>query len=485
MEINFTLVFAIVGIYFFAVLGSLLWSRLKETGSIMPGVEEFFLAKRSLPTPVLVFTYIGSLFSAFTVVGVPGAIYTHGISTYVYLTISVLIGIFVISKLAVKIRQYAQEHDVVSPIGLLRRSYNSTALGVIATLLLVLFLSPYLSLQLVGLGKLLEVVSHGEIDYVTGVGGVLLIVLVYVLFGGMRAVAYTDVVQTIVIFIGMFLGMFLLVSHYWGGLPELFAAVKEVSPQHLEMNGATGYYTPEMTASLLMYMTGIFFLPHLITRFMMAKDDKQVKTIIRITYLMPAISYLPGLLFGLMAVVLHPDLASSNLVGGMIFNDLTALGVLGGIAAMMLLIGVLGASMSTADSILLSISQLVTRDVVRPFVEISRKKQVLLARGVMVLLLGFAFVIGMEPPQLMIDLAFYAAKGAGLFIPLYFGVWWSRRNSAGAILGVSVGAVILLYLGLNNITPMGFDGSVWAWLASGGIFFISGYVLPKRHRVSE
>jgi SSS family solute:Na+ symporter len=372
---------------------------------------------------------------------------------------------------APKLRQYAEEFDLLSPIGILRHSYGSVFLGVLVTFIFIGFLSPYLSLQLVGLGKLLEVISDGAISYTMGVGGVLCVVLIYVLFGGMRAVAYTDAVQAVLIFVGMAVACFLLLHSYWDGFGHFVSELQAKNLEHLTLPGPQHFYTDITFANYVIFTMGIFFLPHLITRFMMAKNDEQVRRTIASTALVTCFAYIPGLLFGLMAVLLHPGLEQSNVVGGLIFNDLAALGVLGSLAAMMLLIGVLGASMSTADSILLSIAQMVTRDVVRPIWGIGKKAQVYLARGVMFLLLILAFWMGMEPPRLMIDLALYSAKGAGILIPLYLAIRWKKRSAIAAILAVMVATPTLLYLGLNKIAPLGIDGSIWAWFVSYAIFY--------------
>lgn len=475
MEQYFWWVFGIVAVYFFAILGSIVYSRVKETGSMMPGVEEFFLAKRSLPLPVLVLTFVGSLFSAWTVVGMPGMIHTHGVAGPLFVMGAVTLGPIVFWKLLPKIRQYAAENKVVSPIGLLRRKYNSTVLGVIGALIFVVFLSPYLSLQLVGLGKLLEVISNGEISYVVGVGSMMVVILAYVLIGGMRAVAYTDTVQAITILIAVIGGATLIIGHHWGSVGAMIAELEKVSPAHLSLPGPQDFFKPLMFMSYVMFSISLMLWPHMVTRCMMARSDKEVKSLMVGQVVFGVLSYIPVTLIGLSLVLLYPEMVSNN-AGGTIFNELSTIGMAGVIMAILMLIGVLGASMSTADSLLLTIAQMITRDTVRPFVEISRPKQVLFAKMVMTIVLLLAFLVGVNPPELMIELGLYASKGAGLFIPLYLGMWWARRTVIGAVGCLVIGAIVLLVFGMNNLNPMGIHGTIWAYVIAWGFYIACGYI---------
>lgn len=85
MEINGFWLLSLISAYFLVLLGGVVKSRYSKTGKILPSAEEFFLANNSLSTPVLVATFIGTIFSAFTVVGVPSAVYANGLGNYIWL----------------------------------------------------------------------------------------------------------------------------------------------------------------------------------------------------------------------------------------------------------------------------------------------------------------------------------------------------------------------------------------------------------------
>ena len=276
---NIWLLLGLVALYFLGVLVVLLWSRFRSTGTILPGAEEFFLARRNLPVYVLMLSYVGTLYSAFTVVGVPGAVFTHGIAMPAAIAFSIMMGAVGVICIGYKFRDYAEEHGLLSPVEVLRHAYKSRWLGLFIGVITIGLLVPYLSLQLVGLGKLLEGLSDGSVGYLTGVGFIMGVVSIYALLGGMRAIAYTDFIQAILIFIGMFVAVALFLETYMGGIGELFKQIVANKPEYVTLPGAKGAYTPKFFFSMCMIFSFILIQPHFMTRIMMCKAKSQVKLI--------------------------------------------------------------------------------------------------------------------------------------------------------------------------------------------------------------
>lgn len=479
---NIQFLLGLVGSYFLLVLGVMVWARVKKTGKIMPSAEEFFLAGRCLPTPVLIATFVGTLFSAFTVVGLPGSVYAHGVAGagFVFLTLLVMAGIMCLW--AFPFRQYALKHKVMSPVEVLSHAYKSPFLGVLIVVLTLFFLSPYLSLQLVGLGKLLEGLSGGEIGYVDGVGFVALVILCYLLVGGMRAVAFTDFVQTIAIFIGIVGGVSVFVHMNWGTLSALFADVLASSPEHLSTPGPSGYFGGAMFTSYVLFYSALVFTPQVSTRVIMAKDNRQIKWLIVALCIAPFLAYTPGMLFGLGGAVLYPNLAESNQLAGRIFADLAVVGGVGATMAGLMIIGTIAASMSTADSLLISMGQMTARDVVRPFYAISHFWQVMLARGVMILALGCAFIIGLNPPSVMIELATYMVVGYAALVPTFLGFRWPWRSKVGAFSSITAGMAALALCLFYGWRPFGLHEGLVVLVSASAVYVLWGWLFVKKQQ---
>jgi len=441
---HFTIILGLTACYFAVILGFVLYARVKSSGNILPGLNEFFLAGKNLSPLVLTFTYMGSLMSTFTVIGMPGLVYTHGIGGTLFFALLIGIGLSLFYYVGKKLRRATEGKRIFSPIEVISLSYNSRKLGFFIAIIFAIFLMPYISLQLVGVGAFINAYTDGAINYTVGVGSMMLIVFIYLFLGGMRAVAYTDFVQISASLIGLTLGLFLFMQHFDLSFFSLFEKVRAVSPDHLSLPGPKGAYTWPFLLTLSIVTAGILIQPHLLTRAMIAKDDHQFNFMMIGTVMGYILAALLGLYFGLNALLVYGADLKPNFMMGHVFKQLGTLGIFGLIISALMLMGALGAAMSTADSLLISIGQITTRDMVRPFFNITPKRQVILSKGIMIGVLIAAFIVGLKPPQFMTDLAVYSAAGSALMLPTILSFTWKRRSTLAAFLSISIGLVALI-----------------------------------------
>jgi SSS family solute:Na+ symporter len=143
------------------------------------------------------------------------------------------------------------------------------------------------------------------------------------------------------------------------------------------------------------------------------------------------------------------------------------------------LIGVISASMSTADSLLIAIGQLFIRDIARPYIKLTPEKQVKLAKLLMIVVLGIAFLLGIKPPPVMIDLASYSFMGTSILAPVILASLSEKwRNKTAAFLAVLLGEGAFITFMVMGIKPFGFHAS-FAALAISSVIVILGYMAKK------
>lgn len=457
--IDFRIIFFLVGAYFAIILGCVLYSRIKETNTIVPGLNEFFLAGKSLHPLVLAFTYVGSLFSTFSIIGMPGLAYAHGISGPGFVFIATALGCLSILVIGKKLRKYSANKRIFSPIEIFSEKYNSRRLGLYMALIFTIFLMPYISLQLVGIGKFLESYTDGQIGYTLGVGSMMVVVLVYLFLGGMRAVAYTDFVQTSAIFLGLIFGLGYFLYANGLSLSDVITKINDISPKHFSLEGPKGFYTWPMFVTSIIALLGVFFQPHLLTRTMMASSNRDIKIIVIATLIGVCMTTSLAFFFGATGQIIYGPDVSPNLMMGHIFKDMGGIGLIGLLLSGLMLMGALGAAMSTADSVLISIGQITTRDAIRPFFKMTPKRQILLSKAVMLIILSLAFFTGLNPPQFMTDLALYSTAGCGILMPTILAWNWRKRSLIAAYVSITAGLVALLiaiiYKFSNGVDPFG------------------------------
>lgn len=481
MADSFHILLFVTGLYCLTILGAVLFSRYKKTGSILPGIDEFFLASRSLSPLVMIGTFVGTVFSAFFAIGFPGLVYTHGIGGIGFIIIADVMGVFLIMTYYKSLRAYAQENNLYSPIECLSKAYNNKIVGLLAAIVMIVFLCPFISIQLVGIGKFIEGITDGNINYFNGVGVMTIVVAVYLVFGGMRAVAYTDIVQSVAIFLGIFCGTFFVVYKYWGGISVFFNDALAHYPQHLSLPGPLGVHDFNMFVSMSVFSIALFFMPQLLVRGIMAKSDRHLN-IMGLGFLAAVtLAVVPGIFVGLIGVLQNGTDAESNQIVGIVFSHVKDAGMMGAFFTGLLLIGVFGASMSTADSFLLSVGQLFTRDVISPFKTVSAQSEVFLCRLIMVVILASAFFIGLNPPQLMADLAVYSIAGATALVPTYLGYQWHRRSSTASIVSIVLGTLTLAALVITKTKLFGLHEGFISLLVASVSYIGMCYVVNTRH----
>ncbi len=439
---DFRLIIGLVGLYFMLILGMVVYGRIKSTKSFLPGLNEFFLAGKNLSPLVLTFTCAGSLFSTFSVLAYPSLFYVHGLSASL-ITIYLLPALPMLYYVGKKLRAYAADRRIFSPVEVVSYTYNSRRLGLFIALIFAVFLMPYISMQLVGIGAFIEAYTDGQITYAVGVGSMMVIVLLYLFLGGMRVVAYTDFIQLAAIMIGLLFGLVYLLHHYDLSVFSIFKSIKETSPDHLWVPGPKGAYTYPAIITTGLIVLGIFFQPHVLTRTMMAKNDRDIRFMV-IGIAIGAFLILGfAVVYGLMTHLVYGPGLEPNFMMGHIFETMAGFGLGGLIISTLMVMGALGAAMSTADSLLLAVGQVCTRDMVRPFFTIARNKQVLLSKFIMFVLLLAAFFTGLKPPKFMMDLALYSAAGCAVMIPTILFLDWRRRSLLAAYLSIIIGLASL------------------------------------------
>lgn len=126
----------------------------------------YYLADRTVGPVIAALTMAATLMSAFILVGATGFFYTHGIGSWAYIAIGDIILVMMVPIFGYKLWKLSKKFGYVTPLEFLSSRYENKAVAFIAAIITIIFLMPYMSLQLVGFGKLLSSATSGELLYV-------------------------------------------------------------------------------------------------------------------------------------------------------------------------------------------------------------------------------------------------------------------------------------------------------------------------------
>ena len=265
----------------------------------------------------------------------------------------------------------AKKYNYITPTDYLQHRFNSNWINILATLILVIVLSNYLLAQLMAMGRAMQGLSTSDPDmaYRQGVILLTLIMVVYGTLGGIRAVAWTDVIQGVVLMIGFSLLLFMLYKHF--GPLSVATNIIQQSPDAAKVTVPDANRLREWLSYIIIIGLGSTLYPQSIQRIYAARSEKVLRQGLALMAFAPLFTSLIAVVTGIYAIAYIPGLEGneSDQVLGIILSMVQQNSILGYWLVVILYAAILAAMMSTADSALLSISSMLSKDIYGRFVD--------------------------------------------------------------------------------------------------------------------
>lgn len=457
--------FLIIFAYLVLLLGITVFnSRRKQQKN---NAEGFFLAGRGVSSVLLPLTMVASVMSTFAFLGAPGMYYTHGIS-YMAIVLSQVWVAFMIIYFGNKIRKLAKKNGYLSMGDYLQDRYDSPYLKILASLIAVLMTMVFLAMQYVGNARALSVVTGNLISYETAILVAVIFSLLYVLIGGAGGIVVLDAIQAIILTVGVVLAAWCALKPV-GGIPALFTSIAESSPELLSRPGAQGTYTNKYwIMQFIVLPFGIWLCPHVWSKSLMAKDSKALaRSAISIPVSMVVVYGLAALFTGLSGHLLlnASEVGAADNVLPLLMTRYSSW-----LMAALIMAAAMAAGLSTINAMLLVSSQIVSQDLVLfgRKKKISDKQNMLLSKAIIFIMAAICGIIALRPPQALVQVVQDVAyTGLAQLTPVFIaGLYWKGARKEGAAVGTTVGIVILFATRILNVSPLGWPGFMWAFVAN-------------------
>ncbi|XOB62913.1 cation acetate symporter [Campylobacterota bacterium DY0563] len=400
----------------------------------------------------------GDYMSAASFLGISGLVYLKGYDGLVY-AVGFLVGWPVILFLmAEKLRNLGKfTFADIAAYRLGQKEIRTlAAFGSLAVVTL------YLIAQMVGSGKLIQVLFGLEYEYAVILVGIMMII--YVTFGGMLATTWVQIIKAILLLSGVSFMGFMVMSHFGFSFEALATKAVETHKDGQAIMEPGGLVSDPVSAiSLgLALMLGTAGLPHVLMRFFTVGNAKEARKSVVYATGFIGYFYLVIAIIGLGAIVfLNSPEGSQYFVDGKLFggNNMAAihlshivggnvfLGFISAVAFATILAVVSGLTLAGASAISHDIYASVINTNASEEQEIKISKISVIIIGIIGVLLGIAFE--QQNIAFMVGLAFAIAASANFPI-LFLSIYWSRLTTRGAVIGGFIGlltAVILVILG--------------------------------------
>jgi SSS family solute:Na+ symporter len=429
-----------LGIYFVGMLLIGFYAFKKSTND----VSGYMLGGRGLGPAVTALSAGASDMSGWMLMGLPGAMYTTGLSS-MWIAVGLSIGAYLNYILvAPRLRTYTEvANDSITIPDYFENRFKDTSrmLRFVSAIVIVIFFTLYTSAGLVSGGLLFE--SAFKTDYLFGMLLTAGVVMVYTLFGGFLAVSLTDFVQGIIMFLALILVPIVAFMEL-GGVGPAFDVVREIEPTYMDIFKGTSVIG---IIGFLAWGLGYFGQPHIIVRFMAISSIKELKPARRIGMGWMIISIIGAMLTGLVGIAYINQTGASLADPETIFIKFSQV-LFHPFITGFLLAAILAAIMSTISSQLLVTASALTEDFYKTFFKrnASDKELVLIGRLSVLLVAIVGVLLSLEPSDTILSLVGYAWAGFGsAFGPaVLLSLYWKRMTKWGALAGMVVGAVTVL-----------------------------------------
>jgi len=429
-------IITVLVVYLLILLAIGLWG-----GRESKTVSGYFVADKKLPSWVIAFSSNSTGESAWLLLGLTGMGYAVGAHAF-WIILGEVLGIALAWTLVARpFKAYTDRFDSITVPDYLESRFRDKAhiIRWISVVIILSMVTAYTAAQLTASGKAFG--SFLGTSYSTGVLIGAAVILYYTTVGGFKAVAYSDLLQGVLMF-ACLVTLPIVAIPAGGGWTEVMGALHAEDPALLRPMGSLGLTLPGVISAAGFVGIGLAFLgaPQLLTRFIAARDQKQIVEGGFIAVLCVIGFDVGAVLSGMAGRVLFPGLLDPETVlPGMSASLFPA------IFTGIFLVVVLAAIMSTVDSLLILASSAVVRDIVQKVFNPKWSERRLSVYGKLttVVIGAGAVVMALAEVRMVFWFVLFAWSGlACAFTPVVLcSLFWKGTTRAGAITGMIGGFV--------------------------------------------
>lgn len=439
---------AIILAYFASMIFLGLYSSKKQRG-----VDDYYVGGRSMGALKIGALWMAGWIGGSSVIGTSSNAYSLGITGIWY--VAAIAGgciVFAFTMSAPIKRISSKLHNITLPELITSRYDRKT--GIMCSITTILAMVGYTAAQFVAGSSILNVLTGWDLGVCYVISAV--VIVFYVSTGGLLAVTYTDIVQMVLLILGVVILGVPTVSSLIRSEGLSFASLPE---SYFDL-GSWGWGT--IIALALSTVLSFFTSMDSYTRCIASKDMKSARlgtiyAAIAVLVIAGASTYL-----GMAGKLLMPDLESSNNVLAMLIVNVLPHGLKG-----LILVGILCAIMSTADISVLTASASLTKDIYQKYINKNADEKKLMHIGFLcsVLVGAAGALFGWFNQDIMnLLLITFTINSAGLFLPCVCAFFWKKSCAAGSFVSMVAATVIAViwYIGgkVSSLPIFGID-AIW------------------------
>lgn len=417
------------GLYLAALVYATLHSRRRTQSA-----DDYVLAGSNVGLFLGFLTFSATVFSTFTLMGMPDFFRTHGVGAWIFLAVSDGAVAFLMLWFGYRIRRRVAERGFKGVAGLLSASYGRRWGGYVYFAGVFLFLVPYVAIQIRGIGIFLNAVFPQALPAWGWATLIVVVMLIYSEIGGLKAIIYSDVMQGVLLMTVTWIIAIGCVQSF-GGVATMFEEVRQADEALLSTPGPQGLFTVQfLIASFLAIMFLPVTQPQLTARIVIMRNTRSMHQMAVAFGVFAMLVIMATIPIGMYGAVRYAGVPTSEFLAEVLFFEQGAL------IGAMVAVGLVAAAMSTADSQIFALGAELRSLLSGP------ERTVMLRTKVAIFFFALAALVFavMSSDQLVL-LARVSFAGTSLLGPLVLAaVLSSRPPGAEVIVMTALGLVVFL-----------------------------------------
>lgn len=443
-------VLTVVVVYLLLLVGLAIWSRAESQS-----LQGYYLAGKKLPYWVVAFSTNATGESGWLLLGLTGMGYAVGAKAY-WVVVGEVLGV-ALSWIYVsrRLKRMSDDADSITVPDVLsaRFAEQKNIIRSIAVVIILSMVIVYIAAQMIATGKAVE--SFTDFGFKEGVFVGAAIIIGYTFVGGYKAVSYTDVLQGVLMLLGLIIVPLaaIIAAGGWGAIT---ANIATQDPALLDFFAFTGDGLAGWIGAISFLAIGLPFLgvPQLLVRYMSCRDDNELKKARWVSIVVMTFFGVGAVTAGIAGRALFPGLEDSETIFPVLSSAFFPPLVTG-----VLMVIVLSAIMSTADSLLLLASSAVVRDTMQKLLGSQRSDHQLAVIGKFTtLLIGVlgVFLVFQVAEETIFDLVLVAWSGLGCaFGPVVLCLLYYKKTTgwgvaAGMLAGFLTSSIWVVFIKANT-----------------------------------
>ncbi|WP_339711520.1 hypothetical protein [uncultured Kriegella sp.] len=416
-------------------------TRLKEKTT-----SNYLLGGGNIGFVIGLFTTAATLFSAFTVVGMPDFFRTHGVGAWIFLAVSDTMMVYALLRVGEILRRKARKLDFKGMSGLMTMTYKTKLAGYVAFGGAVVFLIPYIAVQISGISIFLNAAFPDAIPVWAWSLIIVGIMIIYSETGGLRAIMYNDTLQGILLFVTIWIIGWNCIDHF-GSIPAMFEKVASVKEELLSTPGPNGLFTAQFfIISAIAIISLPFTQPQISTRVVIMKSSKALRKMAIGLGVVAILVILPTMFMGMYGAVLYPDATTQEFIGQVLLYDQAS-----GVAALGL-IGLIAAAISTSDSQIFALGS-----ELRSLLNVDDKKAISITRTFIMVFGLLALIFSIVSTEHLVLLARTSFTGTAMMGPMILVGILSGKKLSKLMPLATLFVLVVFILSKLGIVP----GKIW------------------------